>query len=72
MKRLLLCLSLLFMALPVLAQEPSVYATMESGQATRFDYVSTAGSVQIVNLLVLLFVSLWAMFILAVYLRRDE
>jgi hypothetical protein len=44
----------------------SVYATVESGQMTRFDYVATAGSVHIANLLTALFFSIWAMFLLGV------
>lgn len=48
--------------------EPFVHMTMPpdtgtpEGQMTRFDYTSTAGDVQIANLLTLLVYSLWGMF----------
>jgi hypothetical protein len=44
----------------------SVYATVETGQVTRFDYIATAGNVHVANLLTLLFFSLWGMFLLGV------
>lgn len=44
-----------------------VFATVEAGQMTRFDYVATAGSVHIASLLTLLLLSLWAMFLFAVF-----
>jgi len=46
---------------------PYIFATVETGQATRFDYVITAGSVHIANLLTLIFASLWGMFLFAVF-----
>lgn len=45
----------------------SVYATVESGQMTRFDYVATAGNVHIANLLLILFFSLWGMFLIYIF-----
>jgi hypothetical protein len=80
MLRLILVLILLVVpAAAVSAQtdvSPSVYATVESGQMTRFDYIASAGSVHIANLLTLLFLSLWAMFLLMVFLmfkyRRQQ
>jgi hypothetical protein len=52
---------------PTVSTSPYVFATVAAGQMTRFDYVATAGSVHIANLLTLLFVSLWAMFLFAVF-----
>jgi hypothetical protein len=52
--------------------EPWVFATIapesteEPGQMTRFDYVATAGDVQISNLLTWILYTLWAMFLFAV------
>jgi hypothetical protein len=52
--------------------EPYVYATVapevtdEPGQMTRFDYVATAGDVQIANLLTWLLYSFWAQFLFLV------
>lgn len=52
--------------------EPWLYITMQpasgtpEGQVTRFDYVVTAGDVQIANLLTFLLFSLWGMFLFAV------
>ena len=71
MVRLFITAALLLMATPCLAQTatPDVYifATVESGQMTRFDYVASAGDVHIANLLALLFFSLWAMFLFSVF-----
>jgi len=52
---------------PTVSNSPSVFATVASGQMTRFDYIATAGSVHIANLLTLLFVSLWAMFLFGAF-----
>lgn len=46
----------------------SVYATVETGQITRFDYVATAGNVHIANLLAALFFSAWAMFFVGIFI----
>lgn len=52
--------------------EPWVYMTLvpvtpdAPGQMTRFDYVATAGDVQVSTLLTWLLVSLWGMFLFAV------
>lgn len=50
----------------------SVYATLDSGQVTRFDYVATAGSVHIANLAAAIFFSIWAMFLLWVFVLREK
>lgn len=61
---------------PTPTPEPYVYATMEPevtdepGQMTRFDYVATAGEVHIANLLTLILISGWGMFLYAVLVRR--
>ncbi len=60
--------------------EPYVYATLfpeatdEPGQMTRFDYVATAGDVQISNLLYWQLYSMWGMFFFWAYLslRRKK
>lgn len=44
-----------------------VFATVTSGQMTRFDYIATAGSIHIANLLTLIFASLWGMFLFIVF-----
>jgi hypothetical protein len=71
MVRLFIVGAWLFMAGSCYAQTatPDVYvfATVESGQMTRFDYVASAGSVHVANLLTFLFFSLWAMFLFAVF-----
>jgi len=53
---------------------PYIFATVETGQMTRFDYVITAGSVHIANVLTLIFFSLWGMFLFAVfvYVKRRQ
>ena len=66
-------LLILFLALvsPISAQtpvpNPAVYATLESGQLTRFEYSARAADVQISNLLMAIFVSLWGMFIVIIF-----
>lgn len=74
---LLLGLLMLLLSGEVLAQTETptvsseyVFATVEAGQMTRFDYVATAGSVHIANLLTLLFFSMWAMFFFGVFVVR--
>lgn len=53
--------------------EPYSYATIvpeatgEPGQMTRFDYVVTAADVHIANLLTMQVLSMWAMFLFAVF-----
>lgn len=60
--------------------EPWVFATLEPavtdepGQMTRFDYVTTAAEVHIANLLTMILVSLWGMFLFQVmfFARRNK
>lgn len=40
-----------------------IYATLTGGEVTRFDYVTTASDVHTANLLTLIVISVWAMFI---------
>lgn len=53
-------------------QEPYVYATVNPpdgtppGQMTRFDYIATAGDVQIANLLTIDVISDWGQFLFTV------
>jgi len=56
---------------PTVSTSPSVFATVPAGQMTRFDYVATAGSVHIGNLLAFLLFSVWAMFLFAVFVMRQ-
>lgn len=49
------------------ADAASVYATVEDGQITRFDYSATAGSVHISNLLTLLLFSIWGFFLFGIF-----
>lgn len=52
-------------------QEPFVYATIEAAgtpQMTRFDYVATAGEMQIATLLTWQLYSLWGISIFSLYL----
>lgn len=54
---------------PVLSVSgPYVFATLTGGQMSRFDYVASAGSVHISNLLTALLFSLWGMFLLTVFI----
>ena len=46
---------------------PWVYATVASGQLTRFDYVASASDVHIANILTLIVFSAWAMFFFGVF-----
>jgi len=57
-----------------ISTSPYIFATVETGQMTRFDYVITAGSVHIANVLTLIFFSLWGMFLFAVfvYVKRRQ
>ena len=50
------------------AAAQSVYSSVD-GQATRFDYIVTAGDVHFANLLLLQFVSLWAFYFVYLFLR---
>lgn len=45
----------------------SVYSTLTSGQPVRFDYVVSAGGIHIANVLTMIFVSGWSMFVVAVF-----
>lgn len=45
----------------------SIYATLTSGQTTRFDYNITASDVQIANLLTLILLSAWAFFFMGMF-----
>jgi len=66
-------LLMLLTTVPVFAQTDTptpdiyIYATVTSGQMTRFDYVVTGGSVQIGSLLTLLLFSMWGMFFLGIF-----
>lgn len=52
---------------PTPLAEIFVYATLTGGQATRFDYVSSAGEVHIATLLTMLLISSWAIFLFAMF-----
>ena len=59
---------------PTVSTSPSIFATVEAGQMTRFDYIVTAGSVHTANLLTLILFSVWGMFFFGVfvYLRMRQ
>jgi hypothetical protein len=71
--RFVILVALVFMAASVSAQtatpgaEAAIYATLTGGQLTRFEYSATASDVQIANLLMLIFLSVWAFFLTGVF-----
>lgn len=77
MRYVIVCLVVLLICGGVFAQtdtptftisnSPHVFRTLTAGQMTRFDYIVTAGSVHNVNLLTLIFASIWGMFLFFVF-----
>jgi hypothetical protein len=52
---------------PTAAPDVAIYATLESGQMTKFEYAADAADVHISNLLIAIFVSVWGMFIIFIF-----